>query len=160
MFGGGFKWSPPILVASYHSPANIVSKRCRWAGILCWLPLELQFINFQYFLCICNSLQSLTLKAPTFWKRSHLKCSDLPAILSRVEQVITGVLWIYGAILWAASCTSWMVITASLVEGEVILQNAKCMNHSRVQKYCKVCMYFKAQSNPTSQKLWTSPRFL
>lgn len=99
-------------------------------------------VHFQYFQWICNSLQSLTLKAPTFWKRSHLKYSDLPAILSRVEQVITGVLWIYGAILWAASCTSWMVITASLVEGEVILQNAKGMNHSRVQKYCKACIYF------------------
>ena len=34
---------------------------------------------------------TLTLKAPTFWKSSHLKCNALPAILSRLEHVITGV---------------------------------------------------------------------
>ena len=34
---------------------------------------------------------TLTLKAPTFWKSSHLKCNALPVILSRLEHVITGV---------------------------------------------------------------------
>ena len=47
----------------------------------------------------------LTLKAPVFWKSSHLKWSILPAMLSRVEQVIMGVFFMYCAILWAASST-------------------------------------------------------
>ena len=57
-----------------------------------------------------------------------------------------------------------MFTTASLVEGEAILQNAKGMNHSGVQKYCKaynnLLLWRLNQIQLRAQKLWTSPRGL
>ena len=73
----------------------------------------------------CN--QELTLKDPVFWKSSHLKCKDLPAMLSRVEQVITGVLFMYCATLLAASCTpsrsTSISLDAILYKFELRIQN-------------------------------------
>ena len=75
----------------------------------------------------CQYNQELTLKDPVFWKSSHLKCKDLPAMLSRVEQVITGVLFMYCATLLAASCTSSKSTSISLdaILHQIWIENSK-----------------------------------
>src|SRR5262249_24046884 len=59
------------------------------------------------------------LKAPAFWKFSHLKKGARPASRSSVAQVITGVRWAQPAIRWAAARTAarsgaYVVVMGSL----------------------------------------------
>lgn len=79
-----------------------------------------------------KNVTKLTLKAPIFWKSSHLKCRALPDILSSVELVITGVQCTYGLILLAASWTSWKLTSTSLEAILwIIIQRSDSIEHSR-----------------------------
>src|SRR5215471_3535009 len=85
-----------------------------------WLPEECVATPFASFSLLSDNTAFIPpriLKAPIFWKFSHLKKISAPAILLMVELVRTGVLCMYGLM---RSCASRIDSLVTLVDSFVI----------------------------------------
>src|SRR5215510_4854895 len=93
--------------------AGTPRKRAANATAAAWLPEECVATPYR---ASCSERPKTALhaprnlKAPTFWKFSHLQNSAAPTRSFKLVHVSTGVQWTYGLIRVAAACTSASVV--------------------------------------------------